>query len=46
MIENADRVDGYEWDNPDLRISYVGEDLQMKMMIMTMAFQIKTRSDK
>lgn len=45
MIENADRVDGYEWDNPDVRISYVGEDLQKVVTAIKESVQDDTAYD-
>lgn len=45
MIENADRVDGYEWDTPNLRVSYVGEELQQIVKAIKKSVQDDTLYD-
>ncbi len=45
IISTSDRVDGYEWDNPDLRISYIGEDLQKILKAIKESVQDDTAYD-
>lgn len=45
MINDADRVDGYEWDSPDVRISYVGQDLQKVVKAIKESIQDDTPYD-
>jgi hypothetical protein len=45
VIENADRVDAYEWDKPDLRISYTRRELEQILMAIKDSFQDDTAYD-
>lgn len=45
MIENADRVDVYRWDNPGLRISYTGRELEQILMAIKDSLQDDTAYD-